>query len=129
MRKDDLERIHDYIGGIIKGMGANPIRIGGIENHVHILATLPKTKALSDFVRTIKAESSRWIKSLSDYYRVFAWQEGYGAFSVSSSVVASTITYISNQAEHHRKVTFKEEYKRFLDAYNTEYDERYLEID
>ena len=129
MRRDDLKRIHDYMGGIIKGVGGNSIRIGGVENHVHILAALPKTMALSDFVRTIKAESSRWIKSLDSYYRTFAWQEGYGAFSVSSSVVESTVAYIGNQAEHHRKVTFAEEYKRFLDAYNTEYDERYLETD
>lgn len=129
MRSDDLERIHEYIGGIIKGVGSNPIRIGGVENHVHILATLPKTMSISDFVRTIKAESSRWIKGLGDYYHAFAWQEGYGAFSVSSSVVASTVAYIGNQVEHHRKVTFAEEYKQFLQAYNTKYDERYLEND
>lgn len=129
MRKEDLGRIHAYLGGIIKGMGSNPIQIGGVENHVHILATLPKTMALSDYVRTIKAESSHWIKGLGEWYRMFSWQEGYGAFSVSSSVVPATVSYICGQEEHHRKETFAEEYKRFLDAYNMDYDERYIESD
>jgi REP element-mobilizing transposase RayT len=127
IRKEDLERVHSYIGGIIKGMGENPIAIGGTENHVHILATLPKTMALSDYVRTIKAESSRWVKSVDSYYRVFAWQEGYGTFSVSASKVETIKTYIRNQEEHHKKTTFVEEYKSFLKAYGTQYDERYLE--
>ncbi len=129
MRKEDMGRIHDYIGGIIKGMGENPIAIGGVENHVHILATLPKTMALSDYVRTIKAESSRWIKGIDPYYRVFAWQEGYGAFSVSASKIEVIKSYIRNQEEHHRKLTFAEEYMQFLEAYGTKYDERYLETD
>ena len=129
MRKEDLSRIHDYIGGIIKGMGENPIAIGGTENHVHILCTLPKGMPLTDFVRTIKAESSRWVKSIDSYYRVFAWQEGYGTFSVSASKIDVIKAYIHNQEEHHRTITFKEEYIRFLEAYHKEYDERYLETD
>ena len=108
MRKEDLRRIHDYIGGIIKGMGENPIAIGGTENHVHILCTLPKGMPLTDFVRTIKAESSRW---------------------VSASKIDVIKAYIHNQEEHHRTITFKEEYIRFLEAYHKEYDERYLETD
>ena len=129
MCKDDLARIHAYIGGIVKGLGSIPIQIGGVENHVHILATLPKTMSLSDFVRSIKAESSRWMKGLGEGYGKFAWQEGYGAFSVSASVVESTVAYICKQEEHHRKESFVEEYRRFLDAYKMEYDERYIESD
>ena len=125
----DVPRMHDYIGGIIKGMNADPIAIGGVEDHVHILATLPKTMALSDFVRTMKAESSRWIKGMDMYYRAFAWQEGYGAFSVSATKTGTVKAYIGNQQEHHRTRTFREEYEEFLKAYNMEYDERYLDND
>ncbi|MBR5028393.1 MAG: transposase [Bacteroidales bacterium] len=90
MRKDDLPQIFQYLGGIIRGMDAIPIEIGGVENHIHILTTLPKTIALTDFVRNIKAGSSRWIKQLGDYYTRFSWQDGYGAFSVSPSVLEKT---------------------------------------
>lgn len=129
MRGTDLSRMHDYIGGVIKGLHANPIAIGGVEDHVHILSTLPKTMALSDFVRAIKAESSRWIKGVDSCYRVFSWQEGYGAFSVSASKIDVVKAYVGNQQEHHRTKSFKEEYEEFLKAYNMQYDERYLEND
>ena len=78
------------------------------------------------FVRTIKAESSKWVKHLGTFYDRFAWQEGYGAFSVSESMVDRTYHYIRNQAEHHRKRTFKEEYRKLLEAYHIEFDEKYL---
>ena len=123
---DDLDRIHKYMGGIVKGLGGVLIEIGGMTDHIHLLTSLPKTMALSDFVRTIKAESSRWIKGLSPYYGQFFWQEGYGAFSVSASVVPKVVNYIRNQAEHHKVKTFMDEYKSFLDAYGIDYDEKYL---
>lgn len=129
MRREDLSRVHDYIGGIIKRLNASVIAIGGVENHVHILSSLPKTMALSDYVRTIKAESSRWIKGLDTCYRFFAWQEGYGAFSVSATKIDTVKNYIHNQDVHHRQVTFKEEYVQFLKAYDIQYDDRYLEND
>lgn len=125
MRKNDLDQIHAYLGGIIKNIGGIPIIIGGINDHVHVLTSLPKTMALADFVRIVKADSSKWIKLLDSHYANFAWQEGYGAFSVSPSLIEKTINYIRNQADHHRKHTFQEEYKRFLDAYGIEYDERF----
>ena len=123
---DDLERIHQYLGGIVKGIGGVLIEIGGTADHVHLLTSLPKTKSLSDFVRILKSESSRWIKQLSPYYGGFSWQDGYGAFSVSASVVPRVVKYIRNQEEHHRVKTFIEEYKSFLEAYGIEYDDRYL---
>jgi REP element-mobilizing transposase RayT len=129
MRKDDLPRIHQYIGGIVRGMDSIPLIIGGTENHVHILATLPKTIALSEFVREIKSKSSYWMKKIDAFYRAFAWQEGYGAFSVSSSKVDVVKGYIANQEEHHKRVTFKDEYEQFLKAYHIQYEERYLETD
>lgn len=126
---NDLERIFPYIGGIIKGIGGIPIGIGGMPDHVHILASLPKTMTLADFVRAIKADSSKWIKSLHSKYRHFSWQEGYGAFSVSPTLINKTVKYIRNQEEHHRKRSFQEEYKLFLNAYGIQYDERFAFCD
>ena len=123
---NDLDRIHKYIGGIVKGTGAVLIEIGGMPDHVHLLVSLPKTMALSDFVRNIKAESSRWIKGVSPFYRSFSWQEGYGAFSVSTSIVPRVVNYIRNQESHHKVQTFMDEYKSFLKAHGIDYDERYL---
>ena len=125
MRENDLERIHAYLGGIINNLGGIPIIVGGIDDHVHILTSLPKTMALTDFVRVIKADSSKWVKQLDGHYSNFSWQEGYGAFSVSPSLIEKTTNYIRNQAEHHKKRTFREEYKLFLDAYGVQYDERF----
>lgn len=125
MRKDDLPRVFAYIGGIIKKINSLPIEIGGMPDHVHILTSLPKTMSLSDFVRIIKAESSKWIKTINSHYRNFSWQEGYGAFSVSPSILEKTIQYIRGQENHHKERSFQEEYKMFLDAYGIQYDERY----
>lgn len=125
MRNDDLERIFAYIGGIIRNLGSIAIEVGGMPDHVHILTSLPKTMTLADFVRTIKAESSKWIKSIDGHYHRFAWQEGYGAFSVSPSLTEKTVLYIRGQAEHHKKRSFQEEYKLFLEAYGIQYDEQY----
>ncbi len=127
MRKADLPRIFEYIGGILRNHDSMALAVGGIENHVHILMTLPKTQTLSDLVRTVKAVSSGWIKSIDpDYYNAFAWQDGYGAFSVSSSVLANTVKYINGQEEHHKTDTYEDEYRRFLKAYNIECDEKYI---
>ena len=126
IRKEDFQPVVQYIGGTIKGIGGTPFIIGGTGDHIHILTSVPPTRTLSVFVQNIKAESSRWIKTLDVHYRHFAWQEGYGAFSVSPSLIEKTVTYIQGQEEHHRKHTFQEEYKAFLDAYGIEYDERYM---
>ncbi len=125
MRAEDLDRIFAYIGGIIKGIGGLPIEIGGMTDHVHIFTSLPKNMSLADFVRAIKADSSKWMKQFDPCYATFAWQEGYGAFSVSPSLTDKTVKYIHGQAEHHKKRTFQEEYKLFIEAYGIEYDERY----
>ena len=126
MRECDLNEIFAYVGGIIKGVNGLPIEIGGRPDHMHILASLPKTMSLSEFVRVIKSNSSKWIKGLDVRYRMFEWQEGYGAFSVSPSLLDKTIQYIRMQEEHHKKRNVKDEFKLFLDAYKMEYDERYL---
>ena len=126
IRKEEEKELYAYIGGIIKTNDSIPIIINGIEDHIHILAVMSKNIALSKFVEEIKRNSSRWIKSKSDYYEKFAWQGGYAGFSVSSSVHDKTKNYIIKQEEHHRKVSFQDEYRMFLKEYNVEYDERYL---
>ncbi len=125
IRPADLGRLFTYIAGILKKRHAIPIEIGGMPDHIHILTSLPKDITLSDLVRDIKADSSKWIKSLYPDYHSFAWQEGYGAFSVSPSLLEKTIQYIRQQEEHHRKRTFQEEYKMFLDAYHIPYEVKY----
>ena len=125
MREEDLERVFQYIGGIIREEGAIPFAVGGVADHIHILTTLPKTLALMDFVRAIKAKSSKWLKTVDPYYDVFQWQEGYGAFSVSPSAMKRTTNYIFNQAEHHKTKTYRDEYGETLKTYGINYDERY----
>ena len=126
IRHSDMERVFAYTGGIIRKIGGAPVQIGGMPDHVHILAAIPKAISLSDLVRTVKKETSVWMKKLDDYYKHFSWQTGYGAFSVSPSLVNKTIAYIGGQEEHHRVRSFEEEYRMFLEAYKIEYDERYV---
>ena len=126
MRKEDLAEIFSYIAGLIKNCECNSISVGGTTNHVHILCTLNKNLALSKFITTIKTNSSKWLHQKEDYYRAFAWQEGYGAFSVSQSQIDKTIEYIAKQEEHHKKTDARDEFISLLKAYNIEYDERYI---
>lgn len=107
-------------------MGAKALIVGGMPDHIHILASIQATLTISDFVKNIKVWSSKWLKEIGPAYRGFAWQDGYGAFSVSHSVIPKTISYISNQAEHHKKLSFREEYIQMLRANEIEYDEKYL---
>ena len=115
-----------YMGRVIKTNDSIPIKINGVENHVHILAILSKNVALSKFLEEIKRNSSRWIKTKGEEYKDFKWQGGYGAFSVNERRVEHVKRYIENQKEHHKRVSFKEEYIKLLDEHGVEYDERYL---
>ena len=126
MRTEDLPEIFNCIGGIIRNMGGISFEIGGVSNHVHILCSLPKDICMSDFVRTVKANSSKWMKSLDPHYAGFKWQTGYGAFSVSYSLLYRTQRYIQNQEKHHRKHSFGDEIRGIFDKLHIEYDERYL---
>ncbi len=124
--EQDLPRLFAYMGGILKNRGSIPIEIGGMPDHIHILASLPKTKTISELVRDLKSDSTLWIKTINPhYYGGFSWQDGYGAFSISPSVLPNVVRYIRNQVEHHKVKTFIDEYKMFLKAYGVEYDERY----
>lgn len=126
IRGQDKDELYAYMGSIIKDNQSIPIIINGVENHVHILFVLSKNIALAKIIEEIKRHSSRWIKTKGNYYSQFAWQGGYGSFSVSPSLHDKTKRYIRNQEEHHRKRTFKEEYLLFLKEYGIGYDERYL---
>jgi REP element-mobilizing transposase RayT len=120
------DELQPYIGGIILDTGGKQIEIGGVEDHIHILARLPATLAVSDALRLMKANSSKWVGERGDLARVFAWQTGYAAFTVSKSQVPAVREYIQNQERHHRRKTFKQESVSLLKKNDIEYDERYL---
>jgi len=112
-------RLYDYIGGTIRGLKSTSLEIGGVEDHVHILAKLPPTIAVADFLEKLKANTSKWAKSVR---REFGWQEGYSAFTVSESQVNRVRRYIQNQREHHAKVSFRDELIALLEAHGLKYD-------
>lgn len=121
-----IARLHEYLGGTARGLGAVPFEVGGVSDHVHMLIVLRATHRLADLMREIKSESSKWVHETIGR-RDFAWQDGYGAFSVSPSHVDDVRSYIRHQAEHHRKKTFGEEYLAFLAKAGVEYDPRYVD--
>ena len=123
----DLESdLHSYLGGIIRKLNGTALRINGTADHVHILAKTPKTISDADFMAKVKANSASWVKSNFEGAKSFAWQEGYGWFSVSRSNVDQVTAYIEGQKEHHRIATFKEEFLAFLERHEVEYDERFI---
>jgi putative transposase len=119
-----LERLHAYLGGIVKGMDAMPLAVGGVSDHVHLLISLKSKHRLDYFLRDLKADSSTWIHQ--ELHKKFEWQKGYGAFSVSPNSIEGVRKYIVNQAEHHRKITFQDEYRDLLKKSGIDFDEKYL---
>ncbi|MDR0811801.1 MAG: IS200/IS605 family transposase [Paludibacter sp.] len=126
IHKEIENELFAYIGGIIKNLNGIPFIINGMADHIHILCSFPRSISLSDFLKTIKASSSLWIKTKGNQYQHFSWQDGYGVFSVSSSKKLIVENYIRNQKKHHQKLSFQEEVLRFLNEYHLEYDEKYL---
>jgi REP element-mobilizing transposase RayT len=113
-----------FVGGIACKNGFKALMVGGTENHVHILLSLPATMPVAKAVQLIKGASSRWMND--NHTHDFAWQEGYGAFTIGISQKAHTIAYIRSQAEHHRKRSFEEEFLTFLKKHNIEYDPQHV---
>lgn len=123
----DIEpRLHEYMGGIVRSMNGVAIRIGGMPDHVHMLIRWRTDETLAALMRTVKARSSAWVHETFPALGTFAWQAGYGAFTVSASQADAVEAYIANQAEHHRVRTFQEEFVEFLRTHGIEYDERYI---
>mgnify|MGYP000123085247 FL=1 len=118
--------LFEYLGGICRSLECNPVMIGGYKNHVHILCLLSKKITQMKLLEELKKNSSKWIKTKGSNYLNFYWQNGYGIFSVNPAQVEIVRKYIINQEKHHRKLTFKEEYRKFLHKYNVDYDERYV---
>ena len=119
-------RLYEYIGGVIRAKGGHLIEIGGIEDHIHLLTNLSPSKAVSDSIRDIKANASKWINELPDQKIGFEWQVGYGAFTVSYSHVESVRHYIKNQRENHRTKTYEQEFIKLLELHNITFENKHL---
>jgi REP element-mobilizing transposase RayT len=120
------ERLWPFLGGIARENGMKALRVGGVEDHVHLLLSLPATMPISKAMQLIKGGSSKWIHETCPEHQEFRWQEEYGAFSVSVSQLERITAYIENQREHHRVKGFREELLALLKRHRIEYDERYL---
>lgn len=115
-----------YIGGIVGNLDGILLKAGSVADHLHLLIAHPRTCAPAHVVKEIKAGSSKWLKTRDPRYAAFHWQTGYGMFSVSPSHRPAVETYLANQADHHRKITFQDEYRKLLQKYAIAYDERYV---
>ena len=124
--KNIRERLYEYMGGTIRGQKGHLLEIGGVEDHLHLLMHIPPTESVSNFIRDLKSSSSTWINDSQLVNQDFRWQKGYGAFTVSYSQIESVRRYIQNQEEHHRKLTFKEEYVLMLKRHNIQFEDRFL---
>ena len=120
------DELHRYLGGILANLDCHPIIVGGVEDHVHMLFALSRTSTVAEVVKEVKRSSSLWIKTKSRDLDDFAWQNGYGIFSIGFSQIETVQAYIKNQEEHHRNVTFQDEFRAFLKRYEIECDERYV---
>ena len=118
--------LYKYISGIIQQQKHKLIIVNGVADHIHLLIGFRPHQSLADLMQDIKGSSSKWINENKFTRSKFSWQEGYGAFSYSHSHLSNVINYIKNQENHHRKITFIDEYKAFLKTYEVEYDERYI---
>jgi REP element-mobilizing transposase RayT len=115
-----------FIGGIARAHDMTAIQIGGMEDHAHALAMAKPVHSPSQIAQHLKGESSKWIHTEFENMRTFAWQDGYGVFSVSRSKVLDVVDYIKRQREHHEKESFEEEYERLMKLHGVDYDARYL---
>ena len=120
------EELHRYIGGILNGIDCPPIIVGGVEDHVHLLCVLSRTCAPADLVKEVKRSSSLWIKTRATGFADFAWQSGYGVFSIGFSQIEEVQRYIAEQEQHHHKLTFQDEFRRLLQRYEVAFDEAYV---
>src|SRR5258707_13118871 len=118
--------LHRYLPTIFRELKSPSLCIDGTADHVHVLFSLARVITIADLLEEIKTESSKWIKTKGPEFRNFHWQKGYGAFSIGKSNVETLKRYIRGQKQHHRRVTFQDEYREFLKSYGIDYDERYV---
>jgi REP element-mobilizing transposase RayT len=116
--------VHAYLTGTLRGLHCEPLQVGGMPDHVHILSGLSRTSSLAELVKNLKTSSTMAIKAKGHSH--FSWQSGYGAFSVSQSAKESVMAYIASQEIHHRKMTFQEEFRTILTKHGVLFDERYV---
>ena len=119
-------KLFGYIGKICNEKNSTTIIVGGYRNHVHVFCRLYRPLSQSDLVKEVKSNSSKWMKTQGQAYENFYWQDGYAVFSVSQSQSSQLVKYIENQRQHHQKISFKDEYRAFLQRHNIEFDERYV---
>jgi REP element-mobilizing transposase RayT len=120
------EELHRYLGGILANHDCQPIIVGSVEDHVHFLCALSRTCEAAEMVKEAKRGSSLWLKTKSDAMKPFAWQNGYGMFSIGFSQIEAMRRYIAGQEEHHRKISFQDEFRKLLRRYEIAFDERYV---
>jgi REP element-mobilizing transposase RayT len=120
------DRLHAFIGGILRKHGLTSLSVGGTDDHVHIVTSLPTTISVSKVAQLVKGGSSRWVHDTFPEKRAFSWQKGYGAFSVSVSQLSKTAAYVGNQVKHHRSLSFREEFLALLSKNKVNYDESNL---
>ena len=120
------EELFSYLGGTCKELESQPLIVGGMNDHVHLLVMLSRKMALMTLIEKIKTHSSKWIKTKGPQFQNFYWQQGYGCFSVNPKQVDLVKEYIMNQEVHHKKMSFQDEYRAFLKKYEINYDERYV---
>jgi putative transposase len=118
--------LHAYLATVARNVDCECFRVGGVADHIHLAVRLSRTITMAQLIEELKTSSSKWLKTQSPALAAFAWQRGYGAFSVGPSDLNALLHYIDTQEEHHKTSTFQEEYRAFLTKYAIEYDERYV---
>ena len=126
IQKEWKDELYKYITGIIQAQDHKLLAINGMPDHLHVFFGMRPIQSLSDLMQDIKQDSSKWINQKKFIKEKFEWQEGFGAFSYSKSQASRVISYVQNQEVHHRKITFLDEYKKFLEKFEVDYDERYI---
>ncbi len=126
IRKELKPRVHGYIRTVVNAEGANLLFINGVDDHVHLLVATPATMLIPSLVEKVKPTSTKWFRRSFPEATNFSWQEGYGAFTVAKSILPGVIKYIENQEEHHKTMTYKEEFLRFLDEQGIPYDPEHV---
>ena len=120
------QALHAYLGSISKELESAPIKVGGVADHVHVLARLSRTLSQADWVKELKRVSNLWLKDQSLEFKAFEWQKGYSIFSVSQSNLPQVEQYVARQEEHHRKSSFQDELRALLERHQLEWDDKYV---